>query len=51
MYHVNTNFTIILIYSIMNLRLQYPVNFKQSKTFKKGLPKIDELQYPVNFKN
>ena len=50
MYHVTTNFTIILIYSIMNLRLQYPVNFKQSKTFISSLIVISSLQYPVNFK-
>lgn len=32
----------------MNLRLQYPVNFKQSKTFLRALFSVSRLQYPVN---
>lgn len=35
---------------MMNLRLQYPVNFKQSNTKEDLSNDVRELQYPVNFK-
>ena len=34
----------------MSLRLQYPVNFKQSKTNRRPSIHKAMLQYPVNFK-
>ena len=35
---------------MINLRLQYPVNFKQSNTSLYGFAFGNTLQYPVNFK-
>ena len=35
---------------MMNLRLQYPVNFKQSNTLYCYNATNNRLQYPVNFK-